>query len=117
MLSTEFMLKPRPFLLLLLLLLGMQLTPFAAVAATQDDPAAESAPDPATQLKAAQKQLDSMKQLVSKATTDTQLSKLRLATDDLVASMDKLSADLQPVQEKLQAQLDVLGPAPAAGAL
>ncbi|WP_176462140.1 DUF3772 domain-containing protein [Serratia marcescens] len=111
------MLKPRPFLLLLLLLLGMQLTPFAAVAAPQDDPAAESAPDPATQLKAAQKQLDSMKQLVSKATTDTQLSKLRLATDDLVASMDKLSADLQPVQEKLQAQLDVLGPAPAAGAL
>ena len=29
-----------------------------------------------------------MKQLVSKATTDTQLSKLRLATDDLVASME-----------------------------
>ncbi len=111
------MLKPRPFLLLLLLLLGLQLTPLGAVAATQDDPAAESAPDPATQLKAAQKQLDSMKQLVSKATTDTQLSKLRLATDDLVASMDKLSADLQPLQEKLQAQLDVLGPAPAAGAL
>ncbi len=83
------MLKPRPFLLLLLLLLGLQLTPLAAVAATQDDPAAESAPDPATQLKAAQKQLDSMKQLVSKATTDTQLSKLRLATDDLVAGMEK----------------------------
>lgn len=117
MLSTEFMLKPRPFLLLLLLLLGLQLTPFGAVAATQDDPAAESAPDPATQLKTAQKQLDSMKQLVSKATTDTQLSKLRLATDDLVASMDKLATDLQPLQEKLQAQLDVLGPAPAAGAL
>ena len=117
MLSTEFMLKPRSFLLLLLLLLGLQLTPLGAVAAPQDDPTAESAPDPATQLKAAQKQLDSMKQLVSKATTDTQLSKLRLATDDLVASMDKLSADLQPLQEKLQAQLDVLGPAPAAGAL
>lgn len=50
-----------------------------------------------------------MKQLVSKATTDTQLSKLRLATDDLVASMDKLATDLQPLQEKLQAQLDVLG--------
>ncbi|HIE1454061.1 TPA: DUF3772 domain-containing protein [Serratia marcescens] len=111
------MLKPRSFLLLLLLLLGLQLTPLGAVAAPQDDPTAESAPDPATQLKAAQKQLDSMKQLVSKATTDTQLSKLRLATDDLVASMDKLSADLQPLQEKLQAQLDVLGPAPAAGAL
>ena len=75
-----------------------------------DDPAAESAPDPATQLKAAQKQLDNMKQLVSKATTDTQLSKLRLATDDLVASMEKLATDLQPEQDKLKAQLDVLGP-------
>ncbi len=111
------MLKPRPFLLLLLLLFGLQLTPFGAVAAAQDDPAAESAPDPATQLKAAQKQLDSMKQLVSKATTDNQLSKLRLATDDLVASMEKLATDLQPEQDKLKAQLDVLGPAPAAGAL
>ncbi len=66
------------------------------------------APDPATQLKAAQKQLDSMKQLVSKATTDTQLSKLRLATDDLVASMET-ATDLQPEQDKLKAQLDVLG--------
>ena len=51
-----------------------------------------------------------MKQLVSKATTDTQLSKLRLATDDLVASMEKLATDLQPEQDKLKAQLDVLGP-------
>ncbi|HBB6709209.1 DUF3772 domain-containing protein [Serratia nevei] len=111
------MLKSRPFLLLLLLLLGLQLTPPGAVAAIQDDPAAESAPDPATQLKAAQKQLDNMKQLVSKATTDTQLSKLRLATDDLVASMEKLATDLQPEQDKLKAQLDVLGPPPVADAL
>ena len=50
-----------------------------------------------------------MKQLVSKATTDTQLSKLRLATDDLVASMEKLATDLQPEQDKLKAQLDVPG--------
>ena len=50
-----------------------------------------------------------MKQLVSKATTDTQLSKLRLATDDLVASMEKLATDLQPEQDKLKAQLDVRG--------
>ena len=62
----------------------------------RDDPAAESAPDPATQLKAAQKQLDNMKQLVSKATTDTQLSKLRLATDDLVASMENLPPICSP---------------------
>ena len=46
MLSTEFMLKPRSFLLLLLLLLGLQLTPLGAVARPQDDPTAESAPDP-----------------------------------------------------------------------
>ncbi|MDK4804712.1 DUF3772 domain-containing protein, partial [Serratia nevei] len=58
-----------------------------------------------------------MKQLVSKATTDTQLSKLRLATDDLVASMEKLATDLQPEQDKLKAQLDVLGPPPVADAL
>ncbi|HHK5716139.1 TPA: DUF3772 domain-containing protein, partial [Serratia marcescens] len=51
------------------------------------------------------------------ATTDTQLSKLRLATDDLVASMEKLATDLQPEQDKLKAQLDVLGPPPVADAL
>ena len=31
--------------------------------------------------------------------------------------MDKLSADLQPLQEKAAGAVDVLGPAPAAGAL
>ncbi|WP_260453778.1 hypothetical protein, partial [Serratia marcescens] len=79
--STDYVkISSVPAVIVLLLLLGLQLTPPGAVAAIQDDPAAESAPDPATQLKAAQKQLDNMKQLVSKATTDTQLSKLRLAT-------------------------------------
>ncbi|HGM5785518.1 TPA: hypothetical protein ACKP34_005356, partial [Serratia marcescens] len=72
--STDYVkISSVPAVIVLLLLLGLQLTPPGAVAAIQDDPAAESAPDPATQLKAAQKQLDNMKQLVSKATTDTQL--------------------------------------------
>ncbi|WP_260453873.1 hypothetical protein, partial [Serratia marcescens] len=68
--STDYVkISSVPAVIVLLLLLGLQLTPPGAVAAIQDDPAAESAPDPATQLKAAQKQLDNMKQLVSKATT------------------------------------------------
>ena len=40
------MLKPRPFLLLLLLLLGLQLTPLAAVAATQMIPPPKARPIP-----------------------------------------------------------------------
>jgi len=110
------MLRPRQIFFFLFLLFGLQLAPLASVAA-QDDPVAESAPDPATALKKAQKQLDDMKQQVSKASTDNQLVKLRQSTDDLAAGMEKLAADLQPAQEKLQAQLDVLGPQPAAGSL
>ncbi|CAI1664132.1 Potassium efflux system KefA precursor [Serratia ficaria] len=111
------MLKPRQLFFCLFLLFGLQAAPLAFAAEQDDAAAAESAPiDSATQLKNAQKQLDSIKQQVSKASTDNQLSKLRLATDDLAAGLDKLATDLQPAQEKLQAQLDVLGPPPAAGA-
>jgi len=111
------MLKPRQIILFLFLLFGLQLAPLTSVAAQDDSPVAESQPDPATALKNYQKQLDSIKQQVSKASNDTQLSKLKLTTDDLAAKLEKLAADLQPAQEKLQAQLDVLGPQPAAGAL
>ena len=111
------MLKPRQIILFLFLLFGLQLAPLTSVAAQDDPPVAESQVDPATALKNYQKQLDSIKQQVSKASSDTQLSKLKLTTDDLAAKLEKLAADLQPAQEKLQAQLDVLGPQPAAGAL
>lgn len=111
------MLKPRQIILFLFLLFGLQLAPLTSVAAQDDSLVAESQPDPATALKNYQKQLDSIKQQVSKASNDTQLSKLKLTTDDLAAKLEKLAADLQPAQEKLQAQLDVLGPQPAAGAL
>ncbi|MGM1217052.1 hypothetical protein, partial [Serratia marcescens] len=51
--STDYVkISSVPAVIVLLLLLGLQLTPPGAVAAIQDDPAAESAPDPATQLKA-----------------------------------------------------------------
>lgn len=110
------MLKPRQILLFLFLLFGLQLTPLTSVAA-QDDPVAISAPDAAAALKNYQKQLDSIKQQVSKASTDNQLSKLRQTTDELAAGLEKLATDLQPAQEKLQGQLDVLGPQPAAGSM
>ncbi|MGA9618257.1 MAG: DUF3772 domain-containing protein, partial [Serratia proteamaculans] len=111
------MLKPRQIILFLFLLFGLQLAPLTSVAAQDDTPVAESTPDTATALKNYQKQLDSIKQQVSKADNDNQLSKLKLATDDLAALLDKLATDLQPAQEKLQAQLDVLGPQPAAGSM
>ncbi|OJT43591.1 DUF3772 domain-containing protein [Serratia plymuthica] len=110
------MLKPRQILLFLFLLFGLQLTPLTSVAA-EDDPVAISAPDAAAALKNYQKQLDSIKQQVSKASTDNQLSKLRQTTDELAAGLEKLATDLQPAQEKLQGQLDVLGPQPAAGSM
>lgn len=110
------MLRPRQIFFLVFLLFGLQLAPPASFAA-QDEPTGASAPDTATALKNAQKQLDDMKQQVSKASADNQLVKLRQSTDELVASMNKLSADLQPAQEKLQAQLDVLGLQPADGSL
>ena len=105
--SNEFMLKPRQILLFLFLLFGLQLAPLTSVAAQDDTPAAEVQLDPATALKNYQKQLDSIKQQVSKADNDNQLSKLKLVTDDLAAGLDKLATELQPAQEKLQAQLDV----------
>ncbi|CAI1049183.1 DUF3772 domain-containing protein [Serratia quinivorans] len=112
------MLKPRQIILFLFLLLGLQLAPLTSVAAQDDDvPVVEAPVDPAVALKNYQKQLDSIKQQVSKADNDNQLSKLKLATDDLAAGLDKLATDLQPAQEKLQGQLDVLGPQPAAGSM
>jgi small-conductance mechanosensitive channel len=110
------MMKPLQIFLFTCLLFGLQLAPLthAAVPATT---AASSQPDTATVLKNYQKQLDAIKQQVSKAHTDNQLSKLFIATQTLATSLEKLVTDLQPEQEKLQAQLDVLGPEPAPGSM
>ncbi|TQI80505.1 small-conductance mechanosensitive channel [Serratia fonticola] len=110
------MMKSLQLFLFTFLLLGLPLAPLAN--ATQQNPSAELSPqDIATSLKNYQKQLDAIKQQVSKASTDGQLNKLFDATQALSAAAEKLTTDLQPAQEKLQAQLDVLGPPPEPGTM
>ncbi|WP_051377555.1 DUF3772 domain-containing protein [Paraburkholderia dilworthii] len=63
-----------------------------------------------------QTQQDQIKQRASTATSDTQFVELQTAIQQLSARMDNfLSTSLVPGRAKLQAQLDVLGPAPAPG--
>ncbi len=64
-----------------------------------------------------QKQLDTIKQRVSAATNDNQLSALNDATQKLSADADALVASIQPDRAQVQAQLDILGPPPAEGAM
>lgn len=108
------MMKSLQIFLCAFLLFGLPLAPLAD-AAPQGTPAELSQQDIATALKNYQKQLDTIKQQVSKAGTDGQLNKLFDATQTLSAAAEKLTTGLQPAQEKLQAQLDVLGPQPEAG--
>lgn len=107
------MMKSLPILLFAFLLFGLPL----ANAATQEAPPELSPQELTSELKNYQKQLDTLKQQVAKASTDSQLNKLSDATQALSAGIDKLIAGLQPAQEKLQAQLDVLGPPPEAGGI
>ncbi|MBU3895650.1 DUF3772 domain-containing protein [Serratia rubidaea] len=100
--------------LCLLLLFTLQLAPMASIAA-QDNQADESGSDITTVLKNTQKQLDSIKQQVSKTSTDNQLSKLQLSISEQLTGMNKLATDLRSTQEKLQGRLDILGPPPVPG--
>ncbi|MGM3175199.1 DUF3772 domain-containing protein [Dickeya lacustris] len=59
-----------------------------------------------------QKQLDAIKQQVSGTTADAKLNALNDTTRELVANADKLAGVMTPMRAQLQAQLDVLGPAP-----
>ncbi|MBL9535252.1 mechanosensitive ion channel family protein [Klebsiella pneumoniae] len=108
------MLRAHQSFIFMFLLCGLQLVPLQSIA-SQDQSVIEKDPVPTLALKNAQKQLDELKQQVSRTSTDNQLAKLQLSTGDLAAAMEKLSTDLQPAQEKLQAQLDVLGPQSVAG--
>lgn len=110
------MIRPLQILLLLFMLIGLPLTAFSSVAA-EAEKTELSQQDIASALKNFQKTLDGIKQQVSKATTDNQLSKLYESTQQLAAGTEQLATDLQPVQEKLQGQLEVLGPPPAPGGL
>ncbi|WP_186378676.1 DUF3772 domain-containing protein [Yersinia kristensenii] len=115
-----------PLLCLLLMLFCASLiaisTTGTAFAATTSDTTTESNEEPvkpaiSVQLISLQKQLDKLKQSVSNSTSDNQLSMLNETALTLVRDVDILLADLKPKREQLQAQLDVLGPPPAAGTL
>lgn len=70
-----------------------------------------------TALPALQKRLDQLKQQVSSAKTDKKYTGLTDAAQKLAEDADKLTAALTPQLAQVQAQLDVLGPAPAPGTL
>lgn len=107
------------------LLIALTLVPVWATAAdsasssqTQND----STPAPvkivaSVELSKLQKRLDAIKQQVSTATTDSQLTGLYNDSLTLANDAEALSAALQPDRAQIQAQLDVLGPAPVQGAM
>lgn len=71
---------------------------------------------PAT-LTALQKRLDAIKQQVATAKTEKKLSALNDDALKLAEDADKLVVALGPQRAQVQSQVEVLGPAPAAGAL
>lgn len=70
-----------------------------------------------TALPALQKRLDQLKQQVSSAKTDKKFTGLTDAAQKLAEDADKLTGALTPDLAQVQAQLDVLGPAPAPGTI
>ncbi len=95
-----------------------QAAPFAASAATASGAAAPSISydDAVASLKRLQTEQDRIKQQTSAATSNQQLDTLDAAAEQLVTNVDNLLDALTPQRAQLQAQLDVLGPPPAAGA-
>lgn len=108
--------------LLRICLLATLMSPVVYVSAAEADanpqPAQSEAPvkiNIDAELVKLQKQLDSIKQQVSGANSDSMFGALNDTTQELVNSTDELSAAVAPLRAQIQAQLDVLGPAPAAG--
>ncbi len=104
---------------------------FAAIATASAFPAAASAPgasgtdasvpaislnDAVAQLKQMQAEQDRIKQQTSTASNSKELDALGDATQELSTDVAKLQSELVPQRAQVQAQLDVLGPAPAEGA-
>ncbi|WP_175780427.1 DUF3772 domain-containing protein [Burkholderia cenocepacia] len=94
---------------------------FAAIATASAFPAAAAAPaislpDAIAQLKQMQAELDRIKQQTSTASNSKELDALDDSAQELSTDVAKLQSDLTPQRAQVQAQLDVLGPAPAEGA-
>ncbi|RPH25560.1 mechanosensitive ion channel family protein [Buttiauxella warmboldiae] len=106
--------------LLLALLSCLMMTPLLSQADESTGQSASEEPvkvNASTAIPALQKRLDSLKQRVSTAKSDKQFTILNDDSQKLVAEADTLAVALAPQLAQLQAQLDVLGPAPAPGAL
>ncbi|MCT4702537.1 DUF3772 domain-containing protein [Enterobacteriaceae bacterium H20N1] len=106
--------------LLLALLSCLMLTPFLSQADESTGQTGVEQPvkvNASTELPALQKRLDSLKQRVSTAKADKQFTALNDDAQKLVSDADKLAVALAPQLTQVQAQLDVLGPAPAPGTL
>ncbi len=106
--------------LLLALLSCLMLTPFLSQAEESSGQTGAEQPvkvNASTELPALQKRLDSLKQRVSAAKADKEFTQLNDDAQKLVGDADKLSVALAPQLTQVQAQLDVLGPAPAPGTL
>jgi len=117
-----FLKMPVMWALLLSLMTG-PVTAMAATDAASPAPAANGEPvDPVkinapAALTALQKRLDTTKQQVATAKTEKKLNALNDDALKLYDDAEKLLTALGPQRAQVQAQLDVLGPAPAAGAL
>lgn len=70
-----------------------------------------------TELPALQKRLDALKQRASSVKLDKQFTALNDDAQKLISDADDLAVALAPRLTQVQAQLDVLGPAPAPGTL
>ncbi len=106
--------------LLLALLSCLMFTPFVSQADESTGQTEVEKPvkvNASAELPALQKRLDSLKQRVSAAKADKQFTTLNDDAQKLVSDADKLAVALAPQLTQVQAQLDVLGPAPAPGTL
>lgn len=106
--------------LLLALLSCLMATPFQTFA---DEPSGQPATEQPvkvnanTELPALQKRLDALKQRASTAKADKQFTSLTDDAQKLIGDADKLAVALAPQLTQVQAQLEVLGPAPEPGTL
>ncbi len=115
------LLAPMTWMLLGLIAMPLrpaQAAPFAASATSASAAAAPSISydDAVASLKRLQAEQDRIKQQTSAATSNQQLDTLDAAAEQLGTNVDNLLDALTPQRAQLQAQLDVLGPPPAAGA-
>ncbi|MDX5630218.1 MULTISPECIES: DUF3772 domain-containing protein [unclassified Brenneria] len=106
--------------LLRIFLLSILIAPVGYATAADPDPQPAQTETPVkinidAELVNLQKQLDSIKQQVSGANSDSKFGALNDTTQQLVGSADDLSTAVTPLRAQLQAQLDVLGPAPEPG--